>query len=129
MPTDHSHIRRCALAAASSVVLAAGLLGCRHTAAPDTLAQDTASTATDTGPKDTATADTGAVDGHPGDCLGIEDGTEWSACCDTLRAWCEKTYAKDPEQAMTCTFGEDFSGTETGCIPWGPPVPPAATLA
>jgi hypothetical protein len=43
-------------------------------------------------------------------------------CCDRLAEWCQ-THFTDHDDQMDCQFGPDFDGS-TGCIPWGPPVPP-----
>ena len=130
MPVSPALIRRSALAAAGSVVLAAGLLACD----PDEKdTADTASAVTDTDTSaDTDTPDcTGGddtADTGPGDCLGIKDPETWAACCETLALWCNEQHPKDDTAALACLYGEDLSGEETGCIPWGPPVPPAATV-
>lgn len=49
-------------------------------------------------------------------------GDEQSECCQELSRWCEE-HAPLEEQ-MDCVYGPDFDGS-TGCIPWGPPVPPS----
>lgn len=44
-------------------------------------------------------------------------------CCEELRVWCDETWGLESEAATECLFGPNFDGS-TGCIPWGPPVPP-----
>jgi hypothetical protein len=65
-------------------------------------------------------AGTGGDDGPP-DCTEAED---MAACCEDLTEWCNDTHGADTEDAIECIYGPDFDGS-TGCIPWGPPVPPA----
>ena len=118
---DRTQLRRKALFAASSVVLAAALAAC-PTPKPDL--DDTASV--DTARTDTA-ADTDTVvgDGSP-DCTGLTDTAEAAAvgeCCTARAEWCEEEHGSGTDAAGFCTYGPDYDGT-TGCIPWGPPVPP-----
>jgi hypothetical protein len=105
-------IRRKALLAASSVVLAAGLAACPQPKVEDTALADT-SAETDT---DTDTAPT---------CTEVapSDTAEYFSCCDELRTWCDATHGVDTQAASDCTWGPGTDGS-TGCIPWGPPVPP-----
>lgn len=105
-------IRRKALFAASSVVLAAGLAACPKPKEEDTAAL--ADTSVETG--DTAAAPT---------CTEVApaDTAEYFSCCDELRTWCETTHGVDTQAASDCTWGPNMDGS-TGCIPWGPPVPP-----
>lgn len=115
---DRALLRRKALFAAGSVVLAATLTACPEPSdLADTAARDTATdTAADTD------ADTG--DGRP-DCSSIDmgDSEAWAACCEALSGWCADAFGATTEEASECTYGPDYDGS-TGCIPWGPPVPP-----
>ncbi len=115
---DREAIRRKALLAAGSVVLAATLTACPHPSIElaDTAARD-ADSAADTDPGETA-------DGRP-DCSAIDmaDTEAYAACCDALAGWCGEAYGADSEEATECIYGPDYDGS-TGCIPWGPPVPP-----
>lgn len=46
-------------------------------------------------------------------------------CCDLLSAWCGAAFGAAGQQAIQdCTYGPNYDGS-TGCIPWGPPAPPA----
>lgn len=80
----------------------------------DTLIGDTAFTVDPSGPK----PDCGAL------------GLQLGACCNALVDWCTaNVVAGTASQDYTdCVYGPTFDGS-TGCIPWGPPVPPAASLA
>lgn len=49
----------------------------------------------------------------------------WGTCCQELAAQCGEKHANDPEAAGVCMYGPNYSGQCTGCIPWGPPAPPA----
>ena len=104
-------IRRKALLAASSVVLAAGLAACPEPKVEDTALADTS-------------AETGDTDAAP-TCTEVApaDTAEYFSCCDELRTWCETTHGVDTQAASDCTWGPGTDGS-TGCIPWGPPVPP-----
>lgn len=114
---DRETLRRKALFAAGSVVLAAGLAACPTATPGDTAAADTAAVDADTALADTA-------DDKP-DCTGVDmgDPEAYAACCDGLAAWCADAHPGDEEAATACTYGPDYDGS-TGCIPWGPPVPP-----
>lgn len=61
---------------------------------------------------------TGADD--PPDCT---DTTDMAACCDELAEYCAGVYDPSTQDYLDCLYGPDFDGS-TGCIPWGPPVPP-----
>ncbi len=125
-PPSRRELHRKALMAAGSVVLALGIGGCAGASAYEVdddgffsgrAADDTAlSSADDTG------SDCDGGDDVP-DCLGIDDGEEWAACCSELAEWCAEEHPHNDDAMMACTYGEDFDGS-TGCIPWGPPVPP-----
>jgi hypothetical protein len=108
---DRSLLRRKALLAASSVALAAALAGCLPTG------EDTADTAAS---GDTAVASTDAPD-----CAGVDmsDTGAYTECCDALSAWCEDAHGDGTDDALDCIYGPGLDGS-TGCIPWGPPVPP-----
>ena len=113
-----------ALTAAASVALAFGT-GCWKPpveTGPDTsVPSDTSTTdTTDTAP-DSSVDDTSA--GGAPDCTQAEDVI---SCCEELSAWCADAYPEDTDAFNECYYGPDFSGS-TGCIPWGPPVPPAST--
>lgn len=146
-PLHRSDIHRKALFAASTVVLAM-TAGCTDGGAlvpkdSDLLVDsdagqdvldtarglDTASTDTDadTDRLDTdrpADTDLAALEGP--DCRNVADMT---TCCDERRTWCEGEVGTADETALNdCVFGPGFDGS-TGCIPWGPPAPPAARVA
>lgn len=130
MSITRAMIRQKALLAASSVVLA--MTACvggddqklddTAPAVTDSSAADTEdSTVTDT--SDSTVADTSAQ----GDCNGVP-AEELGSCCEALKAACDAEHGEGTEAANECLFGEGFSGS-TGCIPWGPPVPPRARRA
>jgi hypothetical protein len=56
----------------------------------------------------------------PPDCTQAED---MAACCDELADWCDDIYDPATQDYLDCLYGPGFDGS-TGCIPWGPPVPP-----
>jgi hypothetical protein len=111
---DRSTLRHKALLAAGSVVLAAGISGCP-------LGDDTGKAG------ETALADTSSEKPL---CLGLDtgDNAAYLACCEQLEGWCATEFAADKEAIDECLFGPGYDGS-TGCIPWGPPVPPARRLA
>lgn len=113
--TRQTSIRRKALLAASSVVLALGA-GCDL----DQLVQNHP---TDCGP-DTDT-DTQVVDtGRPSDEPLCNQGDFDAACCEARTEWCTDQHAFQTDDLVNeCIFGPGFDGS-TGCIPWGPPAPP-----
>ncbi|MSQ82639.1 MAG: hypothetical protein EXR77_06930 [Myxococcales bacterium] len=84
--------------------------------------------------QDSATADAGVdglteivvdpVTGKP-DCTKAI-GVNWQPCCDELAQWC-KAKIKDEAKVNECLFGPNFDGS-TGCVPWGPPAPPAMPI-
>ncbi len=132
MRTDTDHIRRKALLAASSVVLAMGLVACPTIDKGDedddggeTATDSGGITGDDAGGTDTAAMDTGS---DKPTCVGVEDPELYEACCNGLREWCEEVVGSDEEAINECVYGPDFDGS-TGCIPWGPPVPPQARHA
>lgn len=46
-------------------------------------------------------------------------------CCELLSAWCGSAFgAASQQEIQDCTYGPNYDGS-TGCIPWGPPAPPA----
>lgn len=49
-----------------------------------------------------------------------------AACCKHMKAVCAFEHVAGSEAYDECVFGPDFDGS-TGCIPWGPPVPPRAS--
>ncbi|MES2638668.1 MAG: hypothetical protein V4850_04280 [Myxococcota bacterium] len=114
---DRTELRRKALLAASSVVLAATLAAC------PTPSADTADTASVDTAADTDTVDTD-TDGSP-DCTAIDmgDSEAWGACCTERAEWCAEAHGEGTDAANYCTYGPDYDGS-TGCVPWGPPVPP-----
>ncbi len=146
--TDRSHFRRHALFAARSVTLALALGACEssrtlhpndkedtgtNTQDSDTLASTDETDApdeTDAVTDTVETDDTNPVEetddtvpsGEP-DCA--TDGLDMVACCDARHAWCGEGFAADSEAYNDCVFGPGYDGS-TGCIPWGPPVPPRA---
>lgn len=106
-------LRRKALSAAASVVLALGTAGCGPS--PETggtVASD-----------DASTADSGEA-GSPeqATCEALEGGAQ-ATCCEALRDACNDEYGEDTPEAHDCYYGPDLDGS-TGCIPWGPPAPP-----
>lgn len=136
-----------ALAAARSVTLAlvagacsSGSLskptdqGTVDSDAADTELADTTSSHTggetdalDTDADDTEVAHTDEPGAKP-DC--VAQALDIVACCDALRAWCEVEHAGDTDTTDldACIYGPGYDGS-TGCIPWGPPVPPRAAFA
>ncbi|HCH61252.1 MAG: hypothetical protein CL927_12450 [Deltaproteobacteria bacterium] len=52
---------------------------------------------------------------------------DWTDCCRALEEWCAEEYATDREAAAECLYGPDYDGS-TGCMAWGPPVPPRAMV-
>ena len=100
----------------------------------DTTSADT--TSADTASADTASADiapiddvdtTGCPDPDPKapDCTKLAPSdANWATCCQDRLAYCQQAHA-DVDAQNACQFGSDFSGQCTGCIPWGPPAPPA----
>lgn len=134
---DRQELRRKALVAAASVTLAFGCRDGKVVEPVDTDAGVVDSALVDTDPVDTPvdTLDTPAdtdrvvVDTDPPvtpptrpDCAAL--GLDLTACCDTLREWCGQHVAEGTPSYDDCVFGPGFDGS-TGCIPWGPPVPPA----
>ncbi len=107
---DRALLRRKALLAASSVALAAALGGCHPTGEDDTAY---------------ASGDTSIASSDKPECTGVDpaDTGAYTECCYALSAWCGDAHAEGTEDAMVCTYGPGLDGS-TGCIPWGPPVPP-----
>ena len=160
MSIDKDLLRRKALVAAGSVVLALGLGACTVPTKADTGASgdssptdtgkaadsddtgsasgdtDTGAVDTDSGPvdtdsggaetggkdTDTAPVDTDTASAKKPDCTIMDTGI--AACCEALSEWCNDAYGADRSAVDTCIYGPDYDGS-TGCIPWGPPVPPA----
>lgn len=134
-------LRRKALAAAASVVLAFSSAGCAtdkpesdgdidltETVGPASDLDSGGAGTTDSGDGATTTSeDTGAFSEDGASCVGLSP-EETVACCSDLMAWCADAYPDDGDALNECVFGADFDGS-TGCVPWGPPVPPQATLA
>ena len=114
--TRQSTIRRKALLAASSVVLALSA-GCRfgepHLPFGGAFAN---------GIQTINTADTGGDPIDPDVAPDCSASQGVGPCCESLAAWCEAEHGVG-NAADECLFGPDFSGS-TGCIPWGPPAPP-----
>jgi hypothetical protein len=79
-----------------------------------------------TGTTDSGTTDSGTASDAP-DCTDTT-GAENVECCNALFEWCADEYALDSDAYSECVYGPGFDGS-TGCIPWGPPVPPAASVA
>ena len=126
MSITRALLRHKALLAASSVVLAmTACVGGDEAKTDDTQAvvTDTSGDTQDSQITDTSVADTNSL----GDCSSVP-AEEVQSCCEALRAACEAEHGAGTEAANECTFGEDLSGS-TGCIPWGPPVPPRARRA
>ena len=134
---DKDLIRRKALAAAASVTLAFGCRDAIDLEKPVLVVDD--STPVDTDPRGDETAPPDPVEetatlvetdppgpGAAADCAAL--GLDMEACCDTLRTWCEGAHAVGSTAYDECVFGPGFSGS-TGCIPWGPPVPPRLEVA
>lgn len=144
---DRQELRRKALVAAASVTLAFGCRDGGKVVEPvDTDAGVVDSALVDTNPVDTidtvdpvdtpadtvdtpSDTDRAVVDTDPEvtpparpDCVAL--GLDLTACCDTLREWCGQHVAEGTPAYDDCVFGPGFDGS-TGCIPWGPPVPPA----
>lgn len=149
--SKRDEVRRKALVAATSVVLAfhasacdpVGSAGKPDPADPDAgdtdpgrvvdsdgATPDTDGVVADSDSDVASDSDSDVLAGDSGvdkpDCL--EAALDLVACCDALHAWCGTAFAVDTEAYSECVFGPGFDGS-TGCIPWGPPVPPAARLA
>jgi hypothetical protein len=52
-------------------------------------------------------------------------GLDFEQCCDARRLFCGTQHLIGSTPYDDCVFGPGFDGS-TGCIPWGPPTPPAA---
>lgn len=50
-------------------------------------------------------------------------GANFQPCCDQMAEWCKSKF-KDQAAQQECLFGPNMDGS-TGCVPWGPPAPPA----
>ena len=132
MSISRALLRHKALLAASSVVLAmTACVGGDEAKTDDTQAVVTDTSGGDTEdsqPIDTSVTDTSVADtSAQGDCNGLP-AEETQSCCEALKIACDAEHGEGTEAAHECLFGEDFSGS-TGCIPWGPPVPPRARRA
>ena len=154
---DRSELRRKALVSAASVVFAMALPACQSDGKGEDRdgrsGQDSAGQSTDSGTTggDGATggggdgasdggtggaADSGSSTGGGGgdtasggakpDCVAL--GLDVTACCEALAAWCSEAVSAGTPEYDECVYGPGYDGS-TGCIPWGPPVPPAADLA
>jgi len=126
---NNSDFHHKALVAAASVVLAFGT-GCfdpeKDDEPLDTEASvDDSASADDT--SDTSSNDTAdsSIDDRP-DCSEVLDGEELMECCNSLGEWCAAEYGEESDEYLVCVYGPDYDGS-TGCIPWGPPVPPRST--
>lgn len=110
--TEKTLIHAKALAAAGSVVLALGLTAC------DLTSDYGVDASADTG--DTAACET------DGAWLTCDDADQDALfdCCEKLAKVCLALHPVDEDARTECTYGPDYDGS-TGCIPWGPPVPPA----
>jgi hypothetical protein len=149
---DRALLRRKALHAAASVVLAAGISACllptdeKATDDSDLANLDTEAAETDRPPADTealvetaTTTDSDPVEPDPTpvetdlaaetgpDCTEV-DPAEVFTCCELRATWCAGQHPVDQEAYNACQFGPGFDGS-TGCIPWGPPAPPPMRLA
>lgn len=134
MTPDRDLIRRKALVAAGTVVLALGSIACEPAESYGDYELEAADdTGADYGDADGEACDEddegGAFDWLSGpDCTDIADSEEWSDCCETRSAYCKARFPLNPNRALECTYGPDYDGS-TGCIPWGPPVPPGFRAA
>lgn len=134
---SRSEIRRRALKAAATVALAVHSGGCWL---PEVDAdEDPADCTETTTPTTTATADTGPVVAETGDTAAVDTASVDTApseppvpdcsampideCCTAWMDYCEDWHAIESSDWMECVYGPGFDGS-TGCIPWGPPVPP-----
>jgi len=105
-------LRRKALLAAASVVLALGTVACDPSLLTnDDTKSDTADTALDS-----------AVAEADEDCMGLSSEAT-TTCCNARAVSCDVEFGADTEASDFCTYGPDYDGS-TGCIPWGPPAPP-----
>lgn len=132
MTTDRDLIRRKALVAAGTVVLALGLGACERLDGSYDDDEDESAWGFEDEADDTGLAeadDTGPAEGgceeedEALDCTGISDMDEYTACCEDLAAACRLEHPLGGDAYYDCVYGSDFDGS-TGCIPWGPPVPP-----
>ena len=143
-PSSHDALRRKALTAAASVVLAFSTASCGSDKPikdtdldvdiPESMTDSGGAGSTDSGspsddsgmPGDTGTTppmeDTAAP--GPPDCTEVAP-EEWAECCQALEEWCIDEYGSDSEAYAECLYGPDYDGS-TGCMAWGPPVPPRA---
>ena len=103
-------------------------------AAPETTVADAAAdgnpatdagTAADVAADVTAQADGG---GAKPDCKTRTGQATSPSCCELLSNWCEANFPPGSKEANDCYFGPNFDGS-TGCVPWGPPAPPAMDSA
>ena len=76
----------------------------------------------DTDPADTDSQDTDTTSGAP-DCLQVAP-EDVGICCAERELWCASQHPQGGDGYYECQFGPDFDGS-TGCVPWGPPAPPA----
>ncbi|MCK6520326.1 hypothetical protein L6R49_02690 [Myxococcota bacterium] len=132
MSISRALLRHKALLAASSVVLAmTACVGGDEQKADDTSAvviDTSGGDSEDSQPLDTEVKDTSVVDtSAQAGCVGLP-AEEVQSCCEALKVTCDAEHGEGSEAAMECLYGEDFSGS-TGCVPWGPPVPPRSRRA
>lgn len=103
--------RRLALHAAASVLMAFELAGCDGETPPDCVAA-----------ADLAAQTEGLTDEEI-----LAAAVDLGECCASLEDFCESAHPSSNRAYETCVFGPDVDGS-TGCIPWGPPVPPKAVV-
>ncbi len=73
----------------------------------------------------TRPGDDGGTTSEAPDCT-ISPPEELVLCCEDLMAWCTDAFDPASTEWADCVYGPGFDGS-TGCIPWGPAVPPAAS--
>lgn len=126
----HEEIRRRALHAAATVVLAFGpaCIGSEKEDDSSSSADDSVADSSTDSPADSTTdsptdSTTDSVATGEPDCNA--EGVDMTTCCDERMTWCGEQFDPSTEAYATCVWGPGYDGS-TGCIPWGPAAPPRA---
>ena len=119
-------LRRKALVAAASVVLAFGPGCAAHSGAVEPAAEEPG--AVEPAAEERLAAPSGEVQpsadpNSPPQC----DNLSVSDCCDARKAWCSAQMDPGSESYTECVYGLGADGS-TGCVPWGPAAPPRARV-